>query len=100
MVFLYPSRKQDAASIVDAILWYIANRGLFYNLLHDPGSDLESEVVKLLNEYLGIRNCVSVVDSPRSNGVEPTNKLILRHLNALVHDYRLVDCWNEARFVA
>ena len=52
-----------------------------------------SQVVKHLNDWFGIRHVVSLVDRHESNGVEGTNKLILRHLRTLTQDLRLVKQW-------
>ena len=53
-------------------------------LISDPGSDLMSHVVVKVNQWFGIDKLVSLVDRHQSNGVEPTNKSILRHLGALL----------------
>ena len=99
VVMIHPSKERDAHSIADALMHWIANRNLFRNLQHDPGSDIMSNVVQILLSYLGVTDCVTLVDSPRSNGVEPTNKAILRHLNTLVHDARLVTHWSDPKFL-
>ena len=99
VVMIHPSKERDAHSIADALMHWIANRNLFRCLQHDPGSDIMSNVVQILLSYLGIQDCVTLVDSPRSNGVEPTNKAILRHLNTLVHDARLVTHWSDPKFL-
>ena len=99
IVMIHKSRERDAISIADALMHWIANRNLFRHLQHDPGSDIMSDVVQTLESYLGISDCVTLIDSPRSNGVEPTNKLILRHLNTLVHDARLVTHWSDSQFL-
>jgi hypothetical protein len=79
-----------------ALICYFATYGAFEHLAPDPGSDLTSETLKTLNNnLLGIRHNVSLVDRPQSRGVEHTNKLILRHLRALVYDEKLVHSWSQ-----
>jgi hypothetical protein len=63
--------------------------GLYDEVISDPGSDFMSQMVASLNSWFGIRHKVSLVDRHESNGVEGTNKQLLRHLRALVHDERL-----------
>ena len=99
VVMLHKSKERNAVSIADALMHWIANRNLFRHLQHDPGSDIMSEVVQVLIGYLGIKDCVTLVNSPRSNGVEPINKQVLRHLNTLVHDKRLVEHWSDNKFL-
>ena len=48
-----------------------------------------SHVVITLNKWFGIEKLICLVDRHQSNGVEPTNKFILRHLRALIFDYRI-----------
>ncbi len=61
--------------------------------MSDPGSDLTSHVVRHLNNWFGIRHVFSTVERHQSNGVEGSNKSILRHLRSLVHGERLVKRW-------
>jgi hypothetical protein len=68
---------------------------MFDEVYSDPGSDLTSEAVKQLNDWLGVSHKVSLVDRHESNGVEGTNKLLLRHLTILVNEERLKDRWSE-----
>ena len=44
---------------------------------------------------MGIRRVISLVDRHESNGVEGTNKQILRHLRTLVHDLRVPKKWSD-----
>ena len=63
-----------------ALFQFFSTYGVFEELISDPGSDLTSEVVKHLTDWYGIRHVFSLVDRHESNGVEGTNKSILRHL--------------------
>ena len=54
-----------------------------------------SDMVSQLNEWLGVHHTVSLVDRHQSNGVEAHNREILRHLRALVHDYRVIHKWSD-----
>ena len=59
-----------------------------------------SHVVIKLNKWFGIDKLVRLVDRHQSNGVEPTNKSILRHLRALIFDYRLSNDWSDPTIIA
>ena len=91
----YPSHDYTAIAIATAIFVYMCTYGLFEELWSDPGSDIMSDVVKQLNAWFGIKHVVSLVDRHESNGVEGTNKQILRHLKTLVHDERIVKKWSD-----
>ena len=49
---------------------------------------------------MGLRHFVSLVDVHESNGVERTNKEVVRHLRALVNDERLIDTWSQVQNLA
>ena len=83
-VSLYPVKDHSAQTMATSLFQHFGRFGI-----SDPGSDLMSEIVILLNKWFGIDKLVSPVDRHESNGVEPTNKQILRHLSALVHDERI-----------
>jgi hypothetical protein len=59
-----------------------------------------SLVVVKLNQWFGVDKLVSLVDRHESNGVEPTNKSILRHLRALIFDFRLSNNWSDPTIIA
>jgi hypothetical protein len=85
-VGVYVSKEYTGESIARAFFQYFCSYGLFEELISDPSRDLMSKTVKCLNEWLGIRHIISLVDRHESNGVEQTNNQILRHLRTLVHD--------------
>ncbi len=94
LVYLYPAVSHTAIAMATALFVYVSNYGLVDVLYSDPGSDLMSEAVQQLNTWLGIRHKVSIVDRHQSNGVEGSNKQILRHLRALVYDERVLRTWS------
>ena len=94
-VYLHPSKSQDAEGAANAILTYISLFGRFTKLISDPGSDYVADTVAQLNKYFGIERAISLVDRHESNGVEPTNRELKRHIQTLVHDMRFSDRWSE-----
>ena len=94
-VYVRPSAVYNAESIATTLFIYFTTFGVFDELWSDPGSDLMSDVVKQLNKWLGIKHVVSLVERHESNGVEGSNKQILRHLRTIVHDKRITKDWSE-----
>ena len=85
----------SATSMATALFVYFCTFGVFDEVISDPGSDLMSEAVAQVNQWLGVAHKVSLVDRHQSNGVEGTNKILLRHLTALVNEERIKDRWSE-----
>jgi len=94
-VAVYPSKDYTAQTLAIALFQYFTTFGVFEEVWSDPGSDLMSEMIQQLNQWLGIKHVVSLVDRHESNGVEGSNKQLLRHLKTLVHDERVVKKWSD-----
>lgn len=94
---LYPVAHHDAKSLATTLFqYYCTYDGVAEKIVSDPGeSDLTSEVINHLHHWFGIRHHFSLVERHQSNGVEGTNKTILRHLRSLVHDERLIKKWSD-----
>ena len=97
---IYPTRDYTAISVAGILMRYICTYGLVDDIVTDPGTHFMNEVLSLLNQYLGIRHIVSLVDVHESNGVERTNGECLHHLHALVNDKRMRDRWSEPQNIA
>lgn len=92
---IYPAKDYTAEEVARVLFKHITTHGVFEELASDPGSSFCSDVVKQLNEWLGIRHKISLVDRHESNGCEGSNKQFLRHLRALLADTKLYDQWSS-----
>jgi hypothetical protein len=91
---LYPTKDKSALSLANSLFHYVVYFGACSYLRSDPGSDLTSEAVALVNKWFGLHHSLSIVDRPQSNGVEPVNKAVLRFLRSIVYDERLIHKWS------
>ena len=94
-VWATPAKEYTAHTVAVALFTFFCTFGIYDELWSDPGSDLMAEVVQKLTEWMGIRRVISLVDRHESNGVEGSNKQILRHLRTLVHDLRVPKKWSD-----
>jgi len=92
---IYPAKDHNAITLATALFQHFCRFGVFEEIITDPGSDYMSEVVLMLCQWFGIKKLVSLVDRHESNGVEPANAQILRHLRALVQDERIAKSWSS-----
>ena len=91
--FLVPTKSKDALTAAHALFSYFATFGLVDCIYTDPGSEFDNNVVEILHKWLGVRHRFSLVERHESNGVEGTNKILLRYLMSVVHDERIIDRW-------
>ena len=94
-VWAYVAKDYSAIEVAIGLFIYYCTFGVFDEVWTDSGSNILSDVVKQLNEWLQVRHVVALVDRHETNGVEGSNKQIVRHLQTLVHDLRIVDRWSD-----
>ena len=92
---LYPTTANSAENAAICVYDYLTSFGFVECIISDPGSDFTSNLVKIVNKYLGLKHQLSIVDRHQSNGVERTNQEILKHLHDYVHDTRLISNWDN-----
>ena len=91
---LYPFPTNSMENAATALFSHYVRFSTFDAIRSDPGSELMSKTVKLLNEWFGVHHHVSLVDRHTSNGVEESNKETLRFLRSLVLEERIKDRWS------
>ena len=91
-VFIYPTKSANAYEAARALLRYIATVGPVRTLRTDPGANYVSDTVEEFNKLVGMAHQISLVDRHESNGVEPVNNQIKRHLTVLLKELKY-PCW-------
>ena len=99
LVDLFPVKNEEAITIARCAYSFMATYGKFRGFATDPGSCFTSNVISLLNQWMGFGHKLSLVDRHESNGCESTNKSIIRHLKMIVQSERAVKIWDEPEFI-
>jgi hypothetical protein len=99
LVALYPSKTLSAESLASASFQFFVTYGITDVLITDPGSNITSEVVRLLLDWFGVRLKVSLTNRHQSNMVERSHREILRFLSILVNSERVKACWSRPHII-
>lgn len=94
-VALYPCAEHTALNTARALLQCFATYGRFDELASDPGTEFTAEVTDHLLRWLGVDHRLSLVARHEGNGVEGTNRSILRHVRTLCMDRFCKDRWSD-----
>jgi hypothetical protein len=94
-VALYASATITAEQTAENLFSYYTTFGTFDQIFHDPASAFESKVLKLLNQWIGIEDRLSLVNRHKSCGNEGNNKQVFHHLRTLVTDKRTITKWSH-----
>ena len=99
LLALYPSKTLNAESLASAAFQFFVTYGITDVLITDPGSNINSEVVKLLLQWFGIRLRMSITGRHQSNMVERSHREILKHLTLLVNAEGLRKIWSKPHVI-
>jgi hypothetical protein len=91
----YAAKEYSADIAARTLFKHFMTFGVFDELASDPWSSFMSEVVSQLNQWLGVRHKVSLVERHESNGCEGSGKQFIRHLRTLVSDERMIHKWSD-----
>jgi len=96
LAWMYPYISPSAEHVSNSVIDYFCHFGVSNEIHSDPGSVLTGNILVDCNKFFGSRHEFSLTDVHESNGIEPVNKSILRHLRALLTTERVKDRWSEA----
>ena len=94
-VWAHVASNYEAESIATALFIYYCTFGVFDEVWTDSGSNICSEVVEQLNQWLQVKHVKALTDRHQTNGTEGSNKQIIRHLRTITHDFRIVNRWSD-----
>ena len=100
LVGLYPSKDLTAESLATAMFLFFTTYGMVDVLITDPGSNINSEVVRTLLQWSGIRLRMSIVGRHESNMVERSHRETIRFLSTLINEERLKNVWSKPHIIA
>ena len=83
LTYIYPTAEKDVSNAALAIFSFCVLYGKTGGIISDPGSEFTSSGLEQLNNWFGIEQRFSLVDRHESNGVENTNRQILRRLREI-----------------
>lgn len=95
LVYAYPSKTKDTITAARALFIFFSLYGIYHEIMSDPGSEYTSGLIDQLTKWYGVGHKFSLVDRHESNGVEGTNKQLIRHLLFLVQDKRVINRWSD-----
>jgi hypothetical protein len=81
-------KTHDEESVAEGFFGYICDTGRVDEIITDSGSEFTAKVFKQLCEWMGVTHLMSLVERHESNGLEDTNKHILRRLRAYLGEHR------------
>jgi hypothetical protein len=72
---------------------------MYEEIISDPGTEFTNKLLMHLTEWFNNQQVFSVPDKHESNGVEGTNKQVLRHLRVMVTAKRFKDRWSDLEVI-
>lgn len=99
-VLIYPCKDNTKETAADALMVYVGLFGHVDQICADQGSDYTSDLFETLAKRLGINVKFAIVDRHESNGVEPVNREIKRHLQTIIADKRFERRWGQPSVIS
>lgn len=94
-VDLYPIVDTTSASAVNALMQHVARFGHPLEIRSDKGTQFVSELFTGLLKLLHMEHIITAPYSKQENAiVERSNKEVMRHLRAIVHDDKIITSWD------
>ena len=98
-IMLYPTKGRSKQRAADAVIAARIKLGHITHMTSDPGSDFTSHLLNEVNNILGIKHRLGLVDRPQGTGIERDVAEVKRFLRSLTAHSDMQHDWSTPRIL-